>query len=382
MAGAVRLPADGTLIPTGAGDLVGLKRPASGPRISLTFALTIRSSLVSNMAWFTCRICLGMVIVACFPIAVNSLATQIVHRRQAMPHYFNKHQPICAKIRALSINPRRKIVIALWILLAVGFSFAVFKNFTAIDTHTIHETKVIEKEYMDTHNVENFVEKFAKVYYSWEQSSTSIDSRTKALKNYLTEELQALNNDTVRKDIPVSSSLQNFQIWSVKNTGNHTFDVTYSVEQLITEGESKKNVQSAYFVSVYVDSDENMVIIKNPTITSIPSKSSYQPKIIENDGTVDSVTANEINDFLTTFFKLYPTATQKELSYYVTDGILKPVGKEYVFQELVNSIYNRKENQVTAVLAVKYLDPQTKATQVSQFSLTLEKNDGNWKIVK
>ena len=273
-------------------------------------------------------------------------------------------------------------VIALWILLAVSFSFAVFKNFTAIDTHTIHETKVIEKEYMDTHNVENFVEKFAKVYYSWEQSSTSIDSRTKALKNYLTEELQALNNDTVRKDIPVSSSLQNFQIWSVKNTGNHTFDVTYSVEQLITEGESKKNVQSAYFVSVYVDSDENMVIIKNPTITSIPSKSSYQPKIIENDGTVDSVTANEINDFLTTFFKLYPTATQKELSYYVTDGILKPVGKEYVFQELVNPIYNRKENQVTAVLAVKYLDPQTKATQVSQFSLTLEKNDGNWKIVK
>ena len=69
----------------------------------MTFALTIRSSLVSNMAWFTCRICLGMVIVACFPIAVNGLATEIVHRRQAMPHYFNKHQPICAKIRASSM---------------------------------------------------------------------------------------------------------------------------------------------------------------------------------------------------------------------------------------------------------------------------------------
>lgn len=298
-------------------------------------------------------------------------------------HNNNKKQlPKEKKPRIHKINPRRKIVIALWILLAVSFSFAVFKHFTAIDTHTIHETKVIEKEYMDTHNIENFVEKFAKVYYTWEQNSTSIDNRTKALKNYLTEELQALNNDTVRKDIPVSSSLQNFQIWSVKNTGNHTFDMTYSVEQLITEGESKKNVQSAYSVSVYVDSAGNMVIIKNPTITSIPSKSSYQPKIIENDGTVDSVTANEINDFLTTFFKLYPTATQKELSYYVTDGILKPVGKEYVFQELVNPIYNRKENQVTVSLSVKYLDPKTKATQVSQFSLTLEKNDGNWKIVK
>lgn len=293
-----------------------------------------------------------------------------------------KQLPKEKKPRIHKINPRKKIVIALWILLAVSFSFAVFKHFTAIDTHTIHETKVIEKEYMDTHNIENFVEKFAKVYYTWEQSSTSIDNRTKALKDYLTEELQALNNDTVRKDIPVSSSLQNFQIWSVKNISDNTFDVTYSVEQLITEGESKKNVQSAYFVSVYVDSAGNMVITKNPTITSIPAKSSYQPEIIESDGTVDFVTANEINDFLTTFFKLYPTATQKELSYYVTDGILKPVGKEYVFQELVNPIYNRKENQVTVSLVVKYLDPQTKVTQVSQFSLTLEKNDGNWKIVK
>ena len=286
------------------------------------------------------------------------------------------------KPRIHKVNPRKKIVIALWILLGISFSFAVFKHFTAIDTHTIHETKIIEKEYIDTHNVENFVEKFAKVYYSWEQNSFLIDNRTKTLKNYLTEELQALNNDTVRKDIPVSSTLQDFQIWAVKDTGNNTFDVIYSVEQGITEGESKKNVQSSYFVSVYVDSVGNMVIIKNPTITSTPAKSSYQPKMMESDGTVDSVTTNEINDFLTTFFKLYPTATQKELSYYVADKVLKPVGKEYIFQELVNPIYNRKENQVTVSLAVKYLDPQTKATQVSQFSLTLEKNEGNWKIVK
>ncbi len=286
------------------------------------------------------------------------------------------------KPRIHKVNPRKKIVIALWILLGISFSFAVFKHFTAIDTHTIHETKVIEKEYTDTHNVENFVEKFAKVYYSWEQNSFSIDNRTKTLKNYLTEELQALNNDTVRKDIPVSSTLQDFQIWAVKDTGNNIFDVTYSVEQGITEGENKKNVYSSYFVSVYVDTSGNMVIIKNPTITSTPAKSSYQPKMMESDGTVDSVTTNEINDFLTTFFKLYPTATQKELSYYVADKVLKPVGKEYIFQELVNPIYNRKENQVTVSLAVKYLDPQTKATQVSQFSLTLEKNEGNWKIVK
>ena len=126
-----------------------------------------------------------------------------------------KKTPKEKKPRVYKANPRKKIVIALWVLLGISFSFAIFKHFTAIDTHTVHETKIIEKEYVDTHNVENFVENFAKVYYSWEQSDKSIDNRMDKLKDYLTDELQALNVDTVRKDIPVSSSLIGIQIWSV-----------------------------------------------------------------------------------------------------------------------------------------------------------------------
>lgn len=249
------------------------------------------------------------------------------------------------------VNPHKKVVIALWVLLGLSFSFAIFKHFTAIDTHTIHETTIIEKEYVDTHHVENFVENFAKVYYSWEQSDKSIDNRMESLKGYLTDELQALNVDTVRKDIPVSSSVRGFQIWTVEPTGDNEFNVTYSVDQLITEGENTKTVHSAYIVSVYVDGSGNMVLVKNPTITNIPKKSSYKPKAIE-------------------------------LSYYVNDGILKPIGKEYIFQELVNPIHNRKDNQVTVSLTVEYIDQQTKATQVSQFDLVLEKNGSNWKIIE
>lgn len=243
------------------------------------------------------------------------------------------------------VNPHKKVVIALWVLLGLSFSFA-------------------------------------KVYYSWEQSDKSIDNRMESLKGYLTDELQALNVDTVRKDIPVSSSVRGFQIWTVEPTGDNEFNVTYSVDQLITEGENTKTVHSAYIVSVYVDGSGNMVLVKNPTITNIPKKSSYKPKAIESEGTVDSITTNEINEFLTTFFKLYPTATASELSYYVNDGILKPIGKEYIFQELVNPIHNRKDNQVTVSLTVEYIDQQTKATQVSQFDLVLEKNGSNWKIIE
>lgn len=64
------------------------------------------------------------------------------------------------------------------------------------------------------------------------------------------------------------------------------------------------------------------------------------------------------------------------------DGVLKPIEKDYIFQKLVNPIYNKEENQVMVSLAVKYLDQQTKATQVSQFDLILERNENNWKIIK
>ena len=80
------------------------------------------------------------------------------------------------KLKVYKVNTHKKTVIALWVLLAVSFLFAVYKNFTAIDIHTVHETKVIEEKIIDTHKIENFVENFAEVYYSWEQSAASIDT--------------------------------------------------------------------------------------------------------------------------------------------------------------------------------------------------------------
>ena len=122
-----------------------------------------------------------------------------------------------------------------------------------------------------------------------------------------------------------------------------------------------------------------IVLEKDPPFGDLKFSALRREVRIQNeDGTV----SDEINEFLTTFFKLYPTSTMSELSYYVNEGILKTIGKDYIFQELVNPIYNRKDNQVTVSLSVKYLDQQTKATQVSQFNLTLEKSSSNWKIIK
>ncbi|UZW13049.1 conjugal transfer protein [Clostridium pasteurianum] len=101
------------------------------------------------------------------------------------------------KLKVYKVNTHKKAVIALWMLLIASFCFAVYKNFTAINIKTVHETKVIDKEIVDTHKIENFVKNFAQDYYTWQPTQASIDSRNEAIKKYLTEELQTLNVDTI-----------------------------------------------------------------------------------------------------------------------------------------------------------------------------------------
>ncbi len=285
------------------------------------------------------------------------------------------------KIPTIKVGTHKKLTFVLWLLLLGSVGFGIYKNFTAIDTHTVHETKIIEQQMVDTNQVESFVKSFAKDYFSWQQSQEAIDKRNEKLTHYVTEELQMLNEDMIRKDIPTSSSVNNVQVWQVSQINENDFEVLFSVEQVITEDKDKKTVSSSFHVVVHVDEAENMVIIKNPTMSKKPQKSDYQPKQLESDSTIDMETTDEINSFLETFFQLYPTATEKELAYYVSNHALPVINKEYVFEELVNPIYTRKDNQVIVNVAVKYLDQETKATLLSQYELTLEK-ETNWMIVK
>ena len=293
----------------------------------------------------------------------------------------NKSQEKQKKPRVLSIGTRRPVVIALWALLICAFAFAVYKDFTAVDTHTVHETTVVQEEVTDTNAIESFVTNFAKVYYSWEQSAASIEQRTENLKYYLTDELLTLNVDTVRSDVPVSSKVEDVQIWSVEEIGDKVYKIVYSVSQNVINGEESSVITSVYEVSVYVDDAGDMVIIQSPTITGKPQKSGYVPKAAEPDGTVSAQESTEITEFLTTFFTLYPAATEQELSYYVSDGVLPVIGNEsYVFAGLMNPVFSKSGDTVTADVAVQYLDQRTGMTQVSQFTLHLRQVEGNWKI--
>jgi hypothetical protein len=84
------------------------------------------------------------------------------------------------------------------------------------------------------------------------------------------------------------------------------------------------------------------------------------------------VTAEEINGFLETFFKLYPSASDKELAYYVSNNALPVINKNYIFEELMNPTYIMVDNQVETIVTVKYLDQETKVAHLSQCELVLK----------
>ncbi|EOZ5987584.1 conjugal transfer protein [Enterococcus faecium] len=284
------------------------------------------------------------------------------------------------KPKTLHVGTHKKSVFILWGLLLASLAFGVYKNFTAIDQHTIHETKTVETQLVDTHAVESFTLNFIQDYYSWENKKEVIEQRPERINRYLTSELQELNIDTIRTDIPTSSTVSDRQIWGIQAVDDQNFEVVYTVKQQIKEGEETKNSLSTYRITIHQDEKGDLVITTNPTIWIAPKLSDFQPEFFENNNSIDEAIQQEILHFLETFFKLYLNASRSELNYYMTEDTLPMINKELIYSELINPSIQKKEQQYLVNVAVRYLDSETKSENISQYQLTLEKTD-NWKIV-
>lgn len=276
------------------------------------------------------------------------------------------------KLPVIKVGTHKKSVFVLWSILIFSLCFAVYKNFTAIDQHTTHEKTVLEEKLVDTSGIQSYVTAFANAYFTWQNNKVSIEKRTETINQYLTEELQQLNVDLVRIDIPTSSAVKAIQILKVEKQKESNYKVTFSIQQEITESKKKTTVDSTYEVMVHQDVNGNKVIIQNPTMTAGVEKSNYQPKQLESDGSVDSKTTEEVTKFLETFFKLYPAATEQELSYYVNDKALKPINKkELVFSEITDLVLSNSGDKINAKFFVVYINRNTNMSEIFQYKIEL-----------
>lgn len=285
------------------------------------------------------------------------------------------------KERTLSVGKLRKRVLALWLVLLCSVSFGVYKNFTAIDQQTTHEKTILKETLVDTSGLQSYVKSFAEVYFTWQNKKDALEERTKKMSDYLTSDLQQLNTELIRADIPTNSVAKDIQIIQVKRKNAHTYQVTFSLQQEITEGKKKSFINSTYEVTVHQDSNGDKVITQNPTMTARPRKSSYEQKQEERTGTIDSNTTEEVTSFLETFFKLYPKATKEELAYYVKTDSLTGLDRNLVFSKIDTlALSPAKAGNVSATVSIEYLDQETKAIQIFQYRLKLGKQK-NWIIL-
>ncbi|HCS93764.1 conjugal transfer protein [Enterococcus entomosocium] len=283
------------------------------------------------------------------------------------------------KERVITVGKHRKMVLVLWFLLFCSLAFGIYKNFTAIDQHTTHEKVVVKEKIVNTSGVENFTMDFAKEYFSWKNNKEVIEKRMDNLGQYLTEEGLTLSQDMVRADIPTSSEVQSVKILDVEKSSEE-FVVSFLVNQKITEEKKTQQASSAYRVTIFEDEKENHIVTSLPTMIGKPEKAEHEVRQVESDSKIDAKTTEEITEFLETFFKLYPTASEKELEYYVENDVMRPINSNLKFVELVNPIYTQNEKSIQVRVDVKYLDTLSKVTNYFQYELELQ-NDGNWRII-
>lgn len=188
----------------------------------------------------------------------------------------------------IQVGTNKKMVIILWCILILSVVFGIYKNFTAIDKHTVHEKKVIQEKMTDTNAVENFVLSYAKVYFEWKPDAAVLDERLKKLENYTSADLRKINEESIREDIPTTSWVEEAKIWSIEKSSKKDYRVEFSVKQKIQEGDKKEKYESFYITNVHKDANGAMVVTQNPTVCGGYSKSNYEKKVTVNDGSVDN----------------------------------------------------------------------------------------------
>lgn len=285
------------------------------------------------------------------------------------------------KTKIKSVGLRKVTTFTLWTLLIGSVLFGIYKNFTAIDQHTIHEEKVIETKLTDTNFVSSYVEEFAKVYFAWEPTKENLEQRTEKLKKYMNEDLQNLNSGMIRPDIPTQSIVQDVSIWNIEALKENEYEILFSVVQQVIEGESNQQIESAYSIRVKTDNEKNIVVASNPQMASLYKKLEQKNEVIQDDMAISQNTKDEIRVFLETFFKVYPTANKTELAYYISSNReIQEIQKGYIFSGIKSIYYFELEESVEVKIITEFLSPETKAIFNFEYELSLNKMDENWVI--
>ena len=230
--------------------------------------------------------------------------------------------------------------------------------------------------------IDTFSNKFIKSYFSFSENEDKRKARLEELKKYMLDELVNNTLNSIEEMKGINSSVINIEIWSVEPQEENNYKVDFTVYQELTmQDQKKKYVGDSYYIVVHKDSNGDYVVIQSPTVTTTPKKGSYEiDKTLASDTSVTSDERAKIDEFLNMFFKVYPKATEHELTYYVEKNI-KPLDKNLELVKLENEIVTKKDDTTFNIsVDVVYKNLDTNFKSINHFDIVLMSKDGKFII--
>ncbi|USK36543.1 conjugal transfer protein (plasmid) [Bacillus sp. F19] len=266
--------------------------------------------------------------------------------------------------------------------------------------HMPAEDVMKEENFAAEVGAQSFAENFAAEYFNWENSDDEIKNRAKRLHPYLAKGLDE-QAGLAFEGMERSSELDDSQVWNVEETEENTALITLRVQHTLkkTTPPDAKAVEQAKkdkkplpkakeeksepfekYIVIPVKTDGKSYVVhkvpyfvppaKKPEITSDVS-------ISEKGKIQDSQLQDEITSGLTTFFKVYTTGTQEELSYYTKSDEIKAMTGITTFKEVKDTIIKQgdAENEYKVHVTVIFQENQSKAKVIYPYELVLVKEE-------
>ena len=250
---------------------------------------------------------------------------------------------------------------------------------------------------------QTFAENFATNYFDWENTDEAKQKRIERLSSFLATGLDQ-QAGLAFEGIEWSSKLSQSQVWKVEETGEDSALVTLRILHELKKvtppdpkavqkakkekkeppkaKEQKAGPYEKYFVVPVKTDGQSFVVHEVPYFVAAPEKPKITAEVsVSEEGKInDSVLQEEVKSFLNTFFKIYTTGTDEELTYYVKGDGIQSMNGVMTFKEVKSIIVkedNNKDNYEVDVTVI-FTENQSKAQVVYPYQLTIAKEEDRW----
>lgn len=286
------------------------------------------------------------------------------------------------EIKKISSLKIRKVFVALFwfflvVMIVVGIRNISYNKGYDLDSNQNGKIITDVNSNYDV-GIDTFSNKFIKSYFSFSENEENRKNRLEELKKYMLDDLINSTSINIEEMKGIKSSVTKVEIWSVEAKEDNNYKVDFTVYQELTmQDQKKKYIDDTYYIVVHKDNNGNYVVIQSPTVTTSPKKGEYEvDKTLMSDVNVSSDERAKIDEFLNMFFKVYPKATEHELTYYV-DKNIKSLDKNLELVKLENEIIMKKDDTTFNIsIDVVYKNLDTGFKSVNHFDIVLMNKDG------